>query len=67
MTLDEKIAGLREVVARLEVDVGSGSSARSMAKQQAKTMLEDLEREGRVVRTRDTVAAYLWQLKHGQF
>ncbi|MDO5318280.1 MAG: hypothetical protein Q4G65_06615 [bacterium] len=67
MTLEEKIAGLKEVIARLEMDVGSGSSARSMAKRQAKIMLEDLEREGRVVRTRDTVAAYLWQLKHGQF
>ena len=67
MTLDEKVAGLRAVIDRLEVDVGSGSSARSMAKWQARTMLEDLEREGRVVRTRDTVAAYLWQLKHGQF
>ena len=30
MTLEEKIAGLREVVARLEVDVGSGSSARGI-------------------------------------
>ena len=67
MTLEEKIAGLKEVIARLEKDVGSGSSARSMAKRQAKIMLEDLEREGRVVHTRDTVAAYLWQLKHGQF
>ena len=67
MTLDEKVAGLRAVIDRLEVDVGSGSSARSMAKRQARTMLEDLGREGRVVRTRDTVAAYLWQLKHGQF
>ena len=67
MTLDEKVAGLRAVIDRLEVDVGSGSSARSMAKRQARTMLEDLEREGRVVRTRDPVAAYLWQLKHGQF
>ena len=67
MALEEKIAGLKDVIARLEVDVGSGNSARSMAKRQARTMLEDLEREGRVVRTRDTVAAYLWQLKHGQF
>ena len=67
MTLDEKIEGLRAVIARLEMDVGSGSSARGMAKRQARIMLEDLERGGRVVRTRDTVAAYLWQLKHGQF
>ena len=67
MTLEEKIAGLKDVIARLEVDVGSGRSARCMAKRQARIMLEDLEREGRVVRTRDTAAAYLWQLKHGQF